>query len=194
MYRMFTILSTGNVRIDLRYGCARRDRSSDPVIFYYRGECGATSGWKRMIEIAQLNDLSVRVSGFRRHVQENRSQFDLVVLVPGRTASDEVSRILQRRRLMLTLFFEDGEKGAYAVSVKTHEIQQTGNPASPVYRHQIELVERSPDDVPELNEVEEELAAIMARFERLLDALDRSGMVKRDVVEDRVQQMRDAEP
>jgi hypothetical protein len=144
-----------------------------------------------MIEVAQLNDLAVRVSGFERHDQENQSVFNLVVLIPGRTASDEVSRMLSQRRLTLTLFLDDGEKEPHAVSVKTHGIQETGNPASPLYRHQIELVERSPDDAPELNEVEEELAAIISRFDRLLDALDRSGVVKRDVVEDRAWDMRE---
>jgi hypothetical protein len=147
-----------------------------------------------MIEVAQLNDLAVRVSGFTRREHENRSFFNLVLLIPGRTASDEVSRILQQRRLTLTLFIEDGEKEAHAVSVKTHEIQETGHPASPIYRHRIELVERSPDDAPELNEIEEELAAIMARLVRLLDVLDRSGVVSRSVVEERVRNMRDAGP
>jgi hypothetical protein len=191
MYRMFTILSTGSVRIDPRNRYARRDRSSDPIFFYYRGERRATSGQKMMIEVAQLNNLAIRVSGFKRQTQENRSQFDLVVLIPGQTASDEVSRVLSQRRLTLTLFLETGEKESHLVSVKTHEIQETGNPASPVYRHQIELVERSPEDAPTLNEIEEELATIMSRFERLLYALDRSGVVKRDVVEDRVAELHD---
>ena len=142
-----------------------------------------------MIEIAQLNDLAVRVSGFRRQNQENQSVFNLVTLIPGRTASDEVSRTLSQRRLTLTLFLEDGEKELHAVSVNTHEIQETGSTASPVYRHQIELVERSPDIAPELNEIEEDLAALMARFERLLDALDRSGVVRRDAVERRVAEL-----
>ena len=142
-----------------------------------------------MIEIAQLNDLAVRVSGFRRQIHENQPTFNLVTLIPGRTASDEVSRILSQRQLTLTLFREDGEKELYAVSVKTHEIQETGSTASPVYRHQIELVERSPDNAPELNEIEEDLAALMARFERLLDALDRSGVVKRSVIEQRVAEL-----
>ena len=147
-----------------------------------------------MIEVAQLNDLAVRVSGFKRRDPGNRSVFNLVLLIPGRTASDEVSRVLLQRPLTLMLFLEDGDKEAHSVSVKTHEIQETGNPASPIYRHQIELVERSPDDAPELNEIEEELAAIMARFERLLDALDRSGVVERKTVEERVRKMRDAGP
>jgi len=144
-----------------------------------------------MIEVAQLNNLAVRVSGFKRQTQENRSQFDLVVLIPGRTASDEVSHVLSQRLLTLTLFLETGEKASHPVSVKMHQVQETGNPASPVYRHQIELVERSPEDAPTLNEIEEELATIMSRFERLLDALDRSGVVKRDVVEDRVAELHD---
>jgi hypothetical protein len=143
-----------------------------------------------MIEVAQLNDLAVRVSGFKRQVRENRSQFDLVALIPGRTASDEVSRVLSQRHLTLVLFLESEEKESHAVSVKKHEIQETGDPASPVYRHQIELVERFPDEAPELNEIEEELATIMARFERLLDALDRSGVVRRGDIEDRARDMR----
>jgi hypothetical protein len=191
MYRMFTILSTGSVQFDPRKRYARQDRPGDPIFFYYRRECTTTSGQNVMIEVAQLNDLAVRVSGFKRQTQENRSQFDLVVLIPGRTTSDDVSRVLQQGSLTLTLFLETGEKEAYAVSVKTHEIQQTGNPASPVYRHQIELVERSSDDAPALNEIEEELAAIMVRVERLLDALDRLGVVKRGVVEDRARNMRE---
>jgi hypothetical protein len=189
MYRMFTILSTSGGRIDRRNRCARRDLPSDPVFFYYRGECRATTGRKQMIEVAQLNDLAIRVSGFKRREQENRSVFNLVVLIPGETASDEVTSVLSQRPLTLTLFLETGERETHSVSVNTHEIEETGNPASPVYRHQIELIERSPDDAPDLNEIEEELAAIMARFERLLDALDRLGVVKRDVVEDRVAEL-----
>jgi hypothetical protein len=189
MYRMFTILSTSGERIDRRNRWARRDLPSAPVFFYYRGECRATSGWKRMIEVAQLNDLAIRVSGFKRGDQENQSVFSLVVLIPGQTASDEVSRVLSQRRLTLTLFLETGEKESHLVSVKTHEIQETGNPASPVYRHHIELLERSPDDAPDLNEIEQELATIMARFERLLDALNRAGLVKREAVEQRVAEL-----
>ena len=194
MYRMFTILSTSNVRIDPRKRCARRDRPSDPVFFYYRGECRTTSGQEIMIEVAQLNDLAVRVSGFTRHEQENGAVFNLVVLIPGQSASDGVSRVLSQRPLTLVLFLDSGEKETHAVSVKTHEIQETGNPASPIYRHQIELAERFPDDGPDLSDIEEELAAIMARFERLLDALDRSGVAKREAVEQRVRGMRDAAP
>src|SRR4051794_37883903 len=189
MYRMFTILSTSGERIDRRNRWARRDLPSDPVFFYYRGECRGTTGRKQMIEVAQLNDLAIRVSGFKRREQENRSVFNLVVLIPGKTASDEVASVLSQRPLTLTLFLETGERETRSVSVNTHEIEETGNPASPVYRHQIELAERSPDDALDLNEIEEELAAIMARFERLLDALDRLGVVKRDVVEDRVAEL-----
>jgi len=142
-----------------------------------------------MIEVAQLNDLAIRVSGFKRGDQENQFVFNLVVLIPGQTASDEVSRVLSQHRLTLTLFLETGEKESHLVSVKTHEIQELGNPASPVYRHQIELLERSPYDAPGLNEIEEELAAIMARFERLLDALNRAGVVKREAVEQRAAEL-----
>jgi len=135
-----------------------------------------------MIEIAQFDDLAVRVTGFRRFDRDGRAVFSLVVLVPGVYASNELTRLLARKRITLTLFLDDGEKEAHAVSVELHEIREAGNPAAPVFRHQIELVERQEGDALKPNEIERELAAILARFDRLLDALEQSGVVRREVV------------
>jgi hypothetical protein len=145
-----------------------------------------------MIEMAQFDEMTVRVTGFRRGDRDGRTTFVLVVLVPGVHASDELIRLLARKRITLTLYLDDGEKESHAVSVELHEIREAGNPSAPVYRHQIEFIERQEGDPPEPNEIETELAAILARFDRLLDALEQAGVVRREVVISQRDAMRNA--
>ena len=135
-----------------------------------------------MIEMAQFDDLAVRVTGFRRFDRHGQAAFSLVVLVPGIHGSDELSRLLARKGITLTLFLDDGKKETRDVSVELHDIQQAGNPSAPVYRHQIELVERQDGDALAPNEIEAELAAILARLERLLDVLEEAGIARREMV------------
>lgn len=136
-----------------------------------------------MIEMAQFDELVMRVTGFRRFDRDGCALFSLVVLVPGLHASDALSRLLARKQLTLSLFLEDGEREMHAVSVEVHKIRETGNPSAPVFRHQIDLVEGHGGDALEPNEIEAELAAILTRLDRLLDALERAGVVRREVVE-----------
>ena len=137
-----------------------------------------------MIEMAQFDELAVRVTAFRRFDRDGRTAFSLVVLIPGIHASDELTRLLARKRITLTLFLDDGEKETRNVSVELHNIQEAAPPSAPIFRHQIELVERRAGDSLEPNEIEAELAAILARLDRLLNALEQMGVVRRDVVEE----------
>ncbi len=142
-----------------------------------------------MIEFIRLNNHPVRVTGFRQSGPPDHPVFEIVIQIPGEPAERDFAPRLATPRLSLTILHPDGREEGHAVTITAHHLHSAGPPHAPLYRHQIRL-ESAPIEPPEpLNPIEEELAELLTRFNRLLDALDAAGVVSRAAVERRAREL-----
>jgi len=147
------------------------------------------SGQAGMIEFIRLNDYPVRLTGFRRSGPPERPVFEIVVQIPGDAAERDFVPLLAPPRLTLTLLHPDGREEEYLVTITDRHLHTAGPPHARLFRHQLRL-EPVPADAPvSLDPIGEELAALLARFNRLLDMLEAAGIVSRAAVEGRAEEL-----
>jgi len=146
-----------------------------------------------MIEIIYLNSQPVRVTGFRQTGTPDRPEFEVVIQIPGEAAERDFAPLLADPRQQLTITHPDGREERHLVTIAAHQVHRAGPAHAPLYRHQLRLVTVEAGQPAELGPVGEELAVLLTRFNRLLDALDAAGVVSRAAVERRASEVdRDA--
>lgn len=147
-----------------------------------------------MIEIIRLNEQLVRVTGFRQVGSPEHPVFDVVIQIPGEAANRDFTPLLAAPRLTLTILHPDRREERHDVVITEHHLHTAGPEQRPLFRHQLRLepVSVLPDDP--LGPIGEELAELLARFDRLLQRLDRSGIVSRQAVEERSRTLLAADP
>jgi hypothetical protein len=138
-----------------------------------------------VIEIIRLNDTPVRVTGFRQSGPPGLPVFDVVIQIPGEAANRDFVPLLAGPRLTLTVLHPDGREETHNVAITAHHLHTAGPPHARLFRHQLRLEPASADEQAPLGPIGEELAELLARFNRLLDALDAAGVVSRGAVEQR---------
>jgi hypothetical protein len=138
-----------------------------------------------MIEIIRLNDQLVRVTGFRQSGTPERPVFEIVVQIPGDAANRDFAPLLERPRLDLTVLHPDGREERHQVAISERHLHTAGPDHARLYRYQFRLEPATSEAALSIGPIGEELAELLARFERLLDALDSAGVVSRSAVEQR---------
>jgi hypothetical protein len=141
-----------------------------------------------VIEIIRLNNNPVRVTGFRQFGTSQKPVFDVVIQIPGESANRDFVPMLAGPLLTLTILHPDGQEETHEVTITAHHLHTAGPPHALLFRHQLRL-ELSADVQIPLGPIGEELAELLTRFHRLLDALDAAGIVSCAAVKERAEEL-----
>lgn len=131
-----------------------------------------------MIEMVKLNDLTVRVSSFRRKPPPGPQVFEIVLLIPGVPGHRDRDHILNDQRMLLTIFLEDGSTETHQVTVDRHDVLPIGAESSPRTRHFLVLRTTDPDDGTDSNELEAAFAEVQAALDRLRRLFVDAGLLR----------------
>ena len=142
-----------------------------------------------MIEFIRLNNHPVRLTGFRQSGPSDHPVFDIVIQIPGDAAERDFVALLAPPRLILTLLQPDGRDEEHLVTITDRRLHTAGPEHARLFRHQLRLEPVSAGVPTPLDPIGEELAGLLARFTRLLDALDAAGIVSRAAVEGRAKEL-----